>query len=96
MKLILQIDNNGYETDWEITDSSGNEVYSGGDYKAKKKIKQNMPLSNGNYTFSIYDDGGDGLSSGKGSFKLKDSTGKKIVKGSKFGDKDSKNFCIAN
>jgi len=95
VKLILRIDNYGKETDWEISDSSGKTVYSGGDYSAKKRIKKTMSLSKGNYTFSITDDAGDGLSAGKGSFKLRDADKQTIIKGSKFGSEASKNFCIA-
>jgi len=96
VKLILQIDDQGYETDWEISDNSGKAIYSGGDYKANKRIKKRMSLSNGNYKFSIYDAYGDGLTSGKGSFKLKDDNKEMIIKGSSFGKEVSKNFCISN
>lgn len=95
VKLILQIDDYGYETDWKITDSSGKKLYSGGDYPANKTIKKKMSLSNGNYKFSILDSYGDGLT-GKGKFKLRDDNKETIIKGSNFGDEASKNFCISN
>jgi hypothetical protein len=96
VKLVLKIDSNGYETDWEISDSSGKELYSGGNYPPEKRIKKKMTLSNGNYKFSIIDSQGDGLSSGNGKFKLKDGNGKMILKGKKFGKEASKEFCISN
>jgi len=96
VKLVVKIDDYGHETDWKITDSSGKKLYSGGDYSANSTIKKRMSLSNGNYKFSITDDGGDGLSAGKGSFKLRDADKQLILKGSKFGNGESKNFCISN
>ena len=96
LKLILQNDNSANETDWQITNSSGGTVYSGGNYAANELHKQFMSLSNGDYRFSIFDSGGDGLSSGTGKFTLRDDTKALLLKGIDFGSEDSYDFCIAN
>ena len=96
LKLVLQNDNSSNETDWQITNSSGNTVYSGGNYAANELHKQFMSLSNGNYRFSISDSGGDGLSAGTGKSVLRDANKALVHKGIDFGSNDSKDFCIAN
>lgn len=96
IKLVLNNDNSRDETSWRVTNQSGNTVYSGGNYDAGETFKQFMSLSNGNYRFSIFDSGNDGLSSGTGKFVLRDDVKALILKGVNFGSEDSKDFCIAN
>jgi len=91
VKLVLRIDEHGYETDWKIKNSSGSTIFSGGDYPADSTFKKSMSLSKGNYTFIINDDGGDGTSRG---FKLRDADRELIAKGKNFGSKLTKSFCI--
>jgi V8-like Glu-specific endopeptidase len=96
VKLILQNDNSANETNWRITNNSGSTVFSGGNYASNELFKDKMTLSNGNYRFSITDSGGDGLSSGKGKFTLRDDNKALLIKGVNFGNEASKDFCIAN
>ena len=96
VKLILQNDNSSNETSWEIINSSGNIVYSGGNYASNELFKEFYSLSNGNYRFTAYDSGGDGLTSGTGKFTLRDTHKQLILKGIDFGSQTSRDFCIAN
>ena len=61
--LALKLDGNPAETTWEITNSSGDILYSGGPYTVPNQfIIQTFELNNPDcYIFNIYDSGGDGL-----------------------------------
>jgi hypothetical protein len=63
VKLFLRTDANPHETTWEITNSVGEVVHSGGPYTVPSQINQlTFDLDDEDcYTFSIYDSGGDGL-----------------------------------
>lgn len=63
VKLMLRTDSNPTETTWDVRDSEGNVLYSGGPYTSGgQMIQQTFELADEDcYTFSIYDSGGDGL-----------------------------------
>jgi hypothetical protein len=69
--LALKLDDNPGETTWELKDSQGTVLYSGGPYTtAGQYVIEYFELGeNGCYSFSISDAGGDGLT-GAGSYKL--------------------------
>ncbi len=72
--LFLKLDENPEETSWELKNSSGEVLYSGGNYvQANEFVKDTFELSSADcYTFFIYDEGGNGLSDG-GYFALRQS-----------------------
>jgi thiol-disulfide isomerase/thioredoxin len=63
VRLFLRTDANPEETTWELTNSSGEVLFSGGPYTVSGQTNQEIfDLEDDDcYTFSIYDDGGDGL-----------------------------------
>ena len=92
------------ETTWQITDSNGTIVYSGGDdygppssvESRLKEYNHPVPLEDGCYTFTIFDAYGDGLADGvvEGSWSL---TCGALVASSgvgNFGASDSTDFCV--
>ncbi|WP_179339677.1 hypothetical protein [Winogradskyella ludwigii] len=67
LKLNIVADNYTSETTWEVADSSGSIVASGGPYDdsiAGTELISNISLAAGDYTFTIYDSYGDGLFDG--------------------------------
>lgn len=72
--LFLKLDNNPGETSYELKNSSGTVLYSGGPYSvAEAFIKDTFELAlNDCYTFIIYDQGGNGLTA-PGYFTLRQS-----------------------
>lgn len=66
-KLSIVADNYASETTWDIKDSTGEVVASGGPYEdqtAGTEYVSNISLSGGDYTFTIYDAYSDGLFDG--------------------------------
>lgn len=97
-KLTLRTDNNPQETTWDVVDNgTGIVVVSGGPYsEPNKTINETFELSNdGCYTFTIYDAGGDGMSSGNGLYGLK-AGNKTLFSGKDFYDKESNDFYYEN
>jgi hypothetical protein len=100
----LTLDPWGSEISWNIKNSSGAVVQSGGPYAdggAGLHIQPQMSftLPDGNYTFTINDMYGDGLSgsttSGPGSFKIAKDCGSDLVQGGgNFGASYSKQFSL--
>lgn len=91
--LTLQRDKYGEETTWNLTNSAGTVLYSGGPYTNTNSlpalITQTFTLPvNECYTFTINDDYGDGIccSEGAGYFNLKTSSNVVIATGASFGD----------
>jgi hypothetical protein len=70
--LFLKLDGNPEEISWELKDSGGNVLYTGGNYiQAQQLVKDTFELTQEDcYTFAIYDEGGDGLTGG-GFFALR-------------------------
>lgn len=98
----LQRDNYGSETTWNIKNSAGATLYSGGPYTNQTGggllITQNWTLpSNDCYIFTIEDDYGDGIccSYGNGFYDIKTTNGATtLISGGEFGDAESKSFTI--
>ncbi|WP_136667708.1 M43 family zinc metalloprotease [Flavobacterium sp. H122] len=75
VSLKLQLDNKGSEITWNLTDSSGDVLLSGGPYEDNNPllIEQSWQTKDGDcYTFTINDTGGDGLccADGEGYFQI--------------------------
>ena len=94
--LTLTLDNYPGETTWDLKDSGGATVASGGPYSTQgATINQTFNLTAGDYTFTIYDSYGDGICCGygQGSYSLT-SGGTTIVSGGAFGSQEATNFCV--
>lgn len=71
VSLVLLLDDNPEETSWELLDSDGNVLYSGGSYTTPNLFMiETFTLNETDcYSFIIYDEEGDGLT-GSGLYKL--------------------------
>jgi hypothetical protein len=92
-RLILHTDNAPQQTTWDVKNSSGTIVDSGGPYTLSGHTyidTVHLPYL-GCYTFTIYDSGGDGIccSNGTGVYYLYTSTGVEIRSGASFGSSES-------
>lgn len=96
VSLALKLDNNPQETTWELKNSQGTVLYSGGPYtQAGGFIIEQFQLGQTDcYRFFIYDSGGDGLV-GSGVYKLAYQGSNIFAEGSSFGSKDEVQFSIA-
>jgi len=66
MVLYMILDDNPEEITWEVTNYEGDVLYEGGPYSTPGQtiLEQLVFESTNCYTFTIYDEGGDGLSQG--------------------------------
>ncbi len=97
--LTINLDNYPEETSWEIKNSSGTIVASGGTYGSMpdgSTFTETNCLEAGSYTLTIYDSYGDGLccNYGIGSYELKDVSGTVLASGGSFGSSESTNFTL--
>ena len=78
-ELLLRTDNNPEETTWEIINSSGEVVHSGGPYESPNswvETNTELPVAPEDcYKFVVYDSGGNGFANGSGSCELESSDG---------------------
>lgn len=95
VNLALKLDDNPEETTWELKDSQGNVLYSGGPYtQAGQFVVQQFELNDVDcYTFMIFDEGGDGLL-GTGLYKLAWDGSTIFGEGKDFGYEDQIQFGI--
>ena len=94
--LSLTFDNYPSETSWSLTDSLGTVIDQGSGYTSSgSTITESWTLSEGQYTFSIYDSYGDGIccSYGSGSYSLTDGCST-LQSGGDFGSGESITFCV--
>jgi hypothetical protein len=95
VSLALMLDQNPQEITWEVVNSTGDVLYSGGPYTQPNQfiVQQfNLPESDC-YSFFIYDDGGDGLL-GNGLYKLAYAGNNIFAEGKFFGYEDHTQFNI--
>jgi len=92
--VVLKLDDFPEETSWEVLDSEGTVLYSGGDYTEPGVfVTESLTLDEPDcYSFKIYDAGGNGLS-GTGLFKLMYGT-QIFYTGKDFGFQDEVQFGI--
>ena len=89
------------ETTWEITNSNGQAVASGGPYSTQNSAQSPVTTTlnqNECYFFSIYDSYGDGIccAYGQGSFTVTDAGGTVIANGGSFLTEDGEAFETGN
>jgi len=107
LTLTINEDNYADERDWTITDSSGAIVAQCSDYAicpggapsgslAPAQYVYDMTLSNGCYTFTIFDSYGDGLFDGSttGDYALTCSVISHAAGSGNFGASESTDFCV--
>lgn len=99
--MTLELDQYGSETTWEVSDENGNILYSGGPYEDSffgdpEVVDTDLCLGEGCYTFTIYDDFGDGICCeyGEGSFTLYDDEGAELTTGGTFTNEELFDFCV--
>lgn len=98
----ITTDNYGSETSWDLKNSSGIIVQSGPmvDYGNAQTYQETItiPTLDECYTFTIYDQYGDGICCdfGTGSYNLEDDSGNVIFSGGEFGDSESTLFKVAS
>lgn len=98
--LELLTDDNPEETTWELTDATGNVLYSGGPYTGMPNtlIQETFALSDEDcYSFRIYDDGGNGIccDNGNGSYQLNDYFGNVFLSGGDFAYSEINDFMVS-
>jgi lysyl endopeptidase len=95
--VVIRTDNYPDETSWDIRDASNNVVASGGAPGAANTLF-NIPscLADGCYTFTIYDEYGDGICCqfGQGYYQILAPTGEMLGSGGQFTMQQSVNFCL--
>jgi hypothetical protein len=94
--LILNTDNSGSQTTWQIRDGNNTVVASGGSYGNNQQYVSEICLNTGCYTFTIYDSGNNGIccNNGTGSYSLGDSEGIDLITGGTFTASESTAFCL--
>lgn len=96
--LTINLDNYPGETTWEINDSNGSTVASGGPYSVVGGTETiALCLPDDCYDFIIFDSYGDGIccAYGSGSYNLTDdATGTILASGGAFGSSETTNFCL--
>jgi len=92
--LLLRTDNNPTETTWEIVNSAGEVIHSGGPYENPNSWveahTEYLVDPNDCYSFKLYDEGGDGLSDGNGMCVVESTNGVMVcsINGTNFGEAD--------
>ena len=100
LTLSLTFDDYPQETSWELRDSLGTVLYSGGTYPDEpdgSTLTIDFCIPDGCYELFIYDSYGDGMCCGfgNGSYFLRDnSTSTILASGGDFDDVDSTDFCL--
>lgn len=96
--IEIQTDNYPGETTWEITDSMGIVLYTGGPYSsANSNNQETICLGAGCYDFTMFDDFGDGICCqwGNGYFNILDNAGNNIVTNNgQFTTQVTEPFCL--
>lgn len=98
--LILRTDENPQETTWELTNTEGNVVYSGGPYtEAMTMIRDTFHLTTVGtncYTLTVFDAGNNGLCCGAGTgfVRVINDEMQTVVYGMEFGDKYVADFNV--
>ena len=104
--LILNLDDYGSETTWQLTLDGGGIVASGGPYNDFEniQIQEQLCVASGQcYTFTIFDSFGDGIccytgmqnsSYQDGNYSIGDANGISLGTGSEFASQEDVNFCV--
>lgn len=98
--LSITLDNYPEETSWDIKDSGGSTVASGGTYASQadgSTLVIPLCLADACFDFTIYDAYGDGIccAYGNGSYTLtEDASGTVLANGGSFTSSETTNFCV--
>ena len=100
--VVVNVTLDTYPTDttWKFEDSDGNTVASNTPYNeymsATTQVEEVCDLSDGDYSFTIFDDYEDGIccSWGVGSYTLSTKSGLRIASGGEFGASDKTSFSM--
>jgi hypothetical protein len=97
VNLMIKLDDNPEEITWEVLNSTGEVIFSGGPYTtAGAFIQETMTFDVPDcHQFNIYDAGGDGLQI-PGFFALFFSGNNEIIAGTNFGSKVSAQFTVSD
>ncbi|MBP2833713.1 fibronectin type III domain-containing protein [Aquimarina sp. U1-2] len=99
LTLSITFDNYPQETSWTMVDEGGvtvaSENYSTANANGSTVTETISDLTDGSYTFTIFDEFGDGICCrfGNGSYTLTSSAGT-IVSGGAFNDSEATTFCV--
>ncbi|MFM9984677.1 MAG: hypothetical protein ACKVOK_05550 [Flavobacteriales bacterium] len=96
--VVITTDGYPYETTWELMNDNNQVIASGGPYEIgdTEYSVEVCAAANACYTFTIYDDYGDGICCfwGEGSYQVLDPDGVVMVSGGEFGVSESSDFCL--
>ncbi|MFT4681194.1 MAG: lysyl endopeptidase [Flavobacteriales bacterium] len=97
--LLINTDDYGSETTWELTTTGGSVLYTGGPFEddVNSQIIEELCVEEGTcYVFTIYDAEDDGICCdwGLGSYSLADAEDISITTGAAFGTSESTPFCV--
>jgi hypothetical protein len=97
VSLIMLTDANPEETTWELTNSEGEVLYSGGPYStAGQQVLETFDLPGPDcYAFTVFDSGGDGLT-GSGMYIVYYGSSNVFIEGSPFFNEQSNEFYADN
>ncbi len=98
VELTLVLDDYGSETTWELRNANNQVLYSGGPYQDdldQTTVSEIFCIADGCYTFSIFDEWGDGMCCeyGSGSYTLTNWNGQDFASGGEFEDSEEVDFC---
>lgn len=99
INISILLDDYPSETTWEILDTDGNAVASGGSYNGQSGlVTETICLPNECFDFTIFDSYGDGICCGlgAGNYSITDAIGNSIVNGGEFGASETTSFCLDN
>jgi len=97
LSLEIRTDNYPTETTWNIKNSAGAILYSGGPYNTPNTLNTiSLCLPSACYTFNIIDGYGDGIccAYGSGYYNIKQGTAT-LITGGQFGATETKSFCAS-
>lgn len=96
--LSLTPDDFGVDITWELTNSNGTVLYSGGPYTNgnTSTIVRQFCLGSACYTFTIADEFGDGIccANGSGSYAITSAFGTHVESDGQYGSGESRDFCL--
>lgn len=97
IQMLINTDNYGSEITWDLENSGGTVLYSGGPYSNNVQIYEELCVEEGEcYTFTIYDEEDDGICCGfgQGSYSLADQNDISITTGGEYGSSEVTQFCV--
>ncbi len=97
--VTINLDNYPEETSWDIRNSGGTVIASGGTYGSQpdgSTVIETTCALDGCYDFTIYDSYGDGICCGygNGSYTVTDQNSNVLASGGQFGSSETTNFCL--